>query len=216
VDWPEFDKDEESYPGNTELWLPVGSSNPDISEEDLPALMFKATSNLASCPAFQGAAAPQELVLSNGNLAEAEGEGPDAAMNSSTRTALLRALAPVAAGVRRVVIELHEFELGQQELAALGEVFRDQITRLYLQACEIQGSFWPALLKTLPSLRELEIWCSGTGAIDETNLIGFCSHVSRPFTLKIDEDFEQEARVDVEKLQSIAWLHGSPLELQVY
>jgi hypothetical protein len=217
VYWAEIGEDHK-FPGEDSLWLPVGSYGPDEDEgQHLESLMHQAASNLAACPALQGSGAPQELMLSWSCLVTAnEAQPPDVPLSSGTRTALLQALAPVAATVHRLDIDMVDFELGQAELAALPQVLKDQITRLYLRACEVRGDFWPALLKALPLLRDLEISLgigSVMGAVSESDLTVFCSHISRPFTLTLIDDGE-EGGINVERLRGIAAFWSSPVEIK--
>jgi hypothetical protein len=218
VFWAEIGEDY-NYPGEESLYLPVGSYAAVEDEgQHLVSLMHQAASNLAACPALQGRGAPQELMLSWGCLVTANApQPPDEPLSSSTRTALLQALAPLAAKVCRLSIDMPDFELGQPELAALGKVFKDQITRLYLRSCEVQGYFWPALLKALPSLRELEM-CLGastvTGAVSESDLTVFCSHSSRPLTVSLINYGIEEAGINVERVQRVAAFWSSPVEIK--
>jgi hypothetical protein len=134
---------------------------------------------------------------------------------------MVQALAPLAASrVHTLSVDMPGFQLGQQELAAIEEVFGQQIKYLHLSGCQVEADFWPAVAKAAPFLGSIEVIdvTSGkvTGAISESDLMVFCSHIDRPFTLSLLDDDIIEAGIDIEKLERMAALWESPVVISMW
>jgi hypothetical protein len=189
--------------------------------EQLLVLMHLAACNMAASPALRGKHAPEQLMLSYGSVVtEGDPQPPDAPLTSSARAQLLHALAPLSARVHSLEIDMPGFELGQQELCTMKEVFGDQIRDLHLRGCELKGDFWPAVVKSVPSLSSIQVrhitHGKVVGAVSEGDLMLFCSHVDRPFSLILADEDPDEAGIDVERLERAAALWESPVVIETW
>jgi hypothetical protein len=123
------------------------------------------------------------------------------------RVKLLQAMAPIAAQVQTLELDLQLFQLGRQELLVVGQVF-GKLTKLVLDACQVQRDFWPAVAKDGPSLTCIEIqgMTAGklAGAVEERHLTAFCAAMSRPFTLVLSKEDISQAAVLTGELQEAA------------
>jgi hypothetical protein len=129
----------------------------------------------------------------------------------STRVQLFSALKPLLAGVTCVVVLMNRFQLGQAEVAALGQVSGNNLTRLTVGGADVQSSFWPAVWTHLPSLNTLRIGDEAClGNLATADIIAFCSHAPRPFTLQLQRHLYDELHGG-SRLQELCRLWGAPL-----
>jgi hypothetical protein len=161
-----------------ELHLPTGSVAPD----ELPALLQRATANLAACPAWQ--AKPEPCI-------SLQGDGSDVEeylyLAPEIRLQLLEALAPL--GGPHVTefqgcMAEHWFNWGRPEVEALGRSLRStQLSSLELWHCALHIDFWAALGEVWPSLQVLTLGAGVT--CSASDLAVFCTRrqAEQPFKL---------------------------------
>jgi hypothetical protein len=119
-------------------------------------------------------------------------EGPiQPSFTAKIRSDLLEALAPLEhPGLTRLEWggdEGCEFELGQPELTALGKSLGSSLQFMGLGNATLTPSFWPALLRELPGLKQLSLHRHVTGAVSQSDILAFCKDVPGPFTLVLDD-----------------------------
>jgi hypothetical protein len=105
---------------------------------------------------------------------------------------------------------MDHFQLGQAEVAALGQVSGNTLNRLTVSDGNIQSSFWPAVWAHLPVLNTLRIgWKARLGDVATTDIFAFCSHAPRPLTLQLH--WELYDKLHGSRLQELCRLWGAPL-----
>jgi hypothetical protein len=173
----------------------------DIPPAQLPDLVQKATTNLASCPAW-AKAPPTQLLLS----------GHPQDLTTAQQVQLLKALAPAAGRhVSKLFLDV-EMQLGQAEVDTLANLLSGSLTSLHLDSATLHDSFWRPLAQHFPNMQEL---CLNSGikaaAVDvEMYLASFTSSTPRRLDIHIEAYvFDEQgclrlkACVDAQGLDSI-------------
>jgi hypothetical protein len=161
-----------------QLHLPTSAMAPD----ELPAVLQRATANLAACPAWQ--AKPEPCI-------SLQGDGSDVEeylyLAPEIRLQLLEALAPL--GGPHVTefqgcMAENWFNWGRPEVEALGHSLHStQLSSLELWHCALHIDFWAALGEVFPSLEVLTLGAGVT--CSASDLAVFCSRrqAGHPFKL---------------------------------
>jgi hypothetical protein len=179
-------------------WLPLMAE--DVGEQALPSIVHKAALSLASCPAWQAAQPKPALAVYTAEDAAAE-------YGDATRGKLLAALQPLAVGVTHIILSMQHFQLGQPEVAALGQICGSTLTHLTVVFGDVDSSFWPAIWAHLPALTTLSIagrvilW-----DVAAADITAFCSYAPRPLTLELHHVLHDQLQGS--KLQEVCRLWG--------
>jgi hypothetical protein len=170
-----------------DLHLPLDS----IPVEQLPSLLHRATSNLATCPAWKVDRESRISLL--GDFSDPPAQ--NIRFTPEQRILLLEALAPLGGNhVRefRGCIEGGIFEWGRPEVEALARSLNStQVTELDLGGCELSVGFWAALGEELPSLSGLIL--DSTVTFSAFDLALFCSKIrqGQTFTTSLGQQLYQ-------------------------
>jgi hypothetical protein len=137
-----------------------------------PAEIQAALTNLRACPAWQ-ASGPSVHVRVNS-------QGQDQAVEQ-----WLSALAALANKEVQLSVMAPEVQMTREVVQCLGATFGRSLTRLTLLICSIPHDFWPAVWRHLPGLQELRLWNGAVGAVTCADIAAFCSHATRPLSLRL-------------------------------
>jgi hypothetical protein len=96
------------------------------------------------------------------------------------------ALAALAGRKVQLTVDAQGFRMAGEIVEHLGGTLGHSLTHLKLRVCRVPGDFWPAVWRHLPGLQELSLRSSVEGAVSSSDIAAFCSHATRPLSLRLD------------------------------
>jgi hypothetical protein len=151
----------------------IGLTNSD-NLVDTTAIQAALT-NLGTCPAWQDSGPSVDVSLTSLSLQTVEQHLP-----------VVSALAALAnKEVQLEFVSAAQLQVAGDIIQHLGATLGHRLTHLSLIGCTILHGFWPAMWRHLPGLQELSLWNNVAGAVSSKDIAAFCSHATRPLSLRL-------------------------------
>jgi hypothetical protein len=150
----------------------IPSACPYLRCNSTPADIQAALANLGTCPAWQASGPCVRVSLIS--------QEPQ-----QTVKQLLSALAGLADRKIQLLIDAAQLQVTEEVIERMGATLGHSLTHLILAACSIPYDFWPAVWRHLPGLQSLRISSGVSGAISSADIAAFCSHATRPLSLRL-------------------------------
>jgi hypothetical protein len=159
-----------------------------------PAEIQAALINLGTCPAWQDSGPRVCVSLAS----QGQQQTVELCMQS------ISALAALSGRKVHLLIDSEVLHMTGGVVELLGATLGYSTTYFTLSACTIHHDFWPAVWRHLPGLQGLRISSYVRGAVSCSDIAAFCSHATRPLSLKLgrhlfsqvgpSEQLEQQCR----------------------